>query len=264
MKRVTMLLLISVLALGLTLSGCNAVNDMFGKLFGKGQTPNAPQGGPGVPLGPGAPTGPTMPGGSITESGYLSGPGASYTFTINAGSVSYLEVPFTYPKGSVKFWVKVVGQDGNTVLGDFDLDNGEIIQLSGGGTFYLTVYSRTGAGNWSATYSLAGGSGTTTNPGSGGGGNCNTSGNAANGYLTGPGDSCSFTINAGSKTYVEVPFTYPKGSVDFWVEVVGQDGYTVLGDFDLDNGEVIQLSGGGTFYVTVYSKMGAGNWSATY
>ncbi len=87
-----------------------------------------------------------------TESGYLSGPGASYTFTVNAGSVTYLEVTFSYPKGSVDFWVKVVGQDGRTVLGNFDLDNGEIIQLQGGGTFYLTVYSNRGAGYWSAAW----------------------------------------------------------------------------------------------------------------
>jgi hypothetical protein len=109
---------------------------------------------PQVPAGPAPvvpPTGPVAPG-SHYEGGYLAGPGASYTFTVNAGTVTYLEVPFTYPKGSVDFWVKVVGQDGYTVLGDFDLDNGEIIQLSGGGTFYVTVYSKMGAGNWSATY----------------------------------------------------------------------------------------------------------------
>jgi hypothetical protein len=107
-----------------------------------------------VPVGPAPvvpPTGPVAPG-SHYEGGYLAGPGASYTFTVNAGSITYLEVPFTYPVGSVDFWVKVVGQDGYTVLGDFDLDNGEIIQLSGGGTFYVTVYSKMGAGNWSATY----------------------------------------------------------------------------------------------------------------
>jgi len=108
---------------------------------------------PEVPVGPQgpAPPGPVAPG-SHYESGYLAGPGASYTFTINAGDITYLEVPFTYPVGSVDFWVKVVGQDGYTVLGDFDLDNGEIIQLSGGGTFYVTIYSKMGAGNWSATY----------------------------------------------------------------------------------------------------------------
>ncbi len=63
---------------------------------------------------------------------------------------------------------------------------------------------------------------------------------------------------------VEVPFTYPKGQAKFWVEVIGQDGYTVLGDFDLDNGEVIQLSGGGTFNLSIYSKSGAGNWSCSW
>ena len=57
-----------------------------------------------------------------------------------------------YPKGQASFWVRVVGQDGSTVLGDFDLDKGEVVQLMGGGTFYLTVYSKTGAGNWSAKY----------------------------------------------------------------------------------------------------------------
>jgi len=109
---------------------------------------------PEVPVGPAPvqpPMGPVAPG-SHYEGGYLAGPGASYTFTVNAGSVTYLEVPFTYPAGSVDFWVKVVGQDGYTVLGDFDLDAGEVIQLSGGGTFYVTVYSKMGAGNWSATY----------------------------------------------------------------------------------------------------------------
>ena len=63
-----------------------------------------------------------------------------------------MEVPFTYPVGSVDFWVKVVGQDGSTILGNFDLDRGKIIQLSGGGTFYMRVYSRSGSGNWSCTW----------------------------------------------------------------------------------------------------------------
>ena len=258
MKKFSFLMLVVVLMFGLTFSGCNSVNDMFNKLFGKGQAPVVVPQQPGGTAPQGGPTGPTAPGGATSESGYLNGPGSSYTFTINAGSVNYLEVPFTYPKGQVKFWVKVVGEDGSTVLGDFDLDNGEIIQLSGGGTFYLTVYSKMGAGNWTATYTLTSG-GTTTGPK-----NCNVMGNSASGYLTGPNDSCKFTINAGSNNYVEVPFTYPKGSAKFWVEVIGQDGYTVLGDFDLDNGEVIQLSGGGTFYLSIYSKNGSGNWSCSW
>jgi len=194
---------------------------------------------------------------AATESGYLSGPGASYTFTVNAGNVNYVEVTFSWPKGAADFWVKVVGQDGRTVLGNFDLDNGEIIQLSGGGTFYLTVYSNRGAGYWSAGYALSGGGA----PGPSG--SCNVYSNSASGYLVGPGDSCNWSIYAYSN-YVEVPFSYPKGSADFWVKVIGQDGYTVLGNFDLDNGEIIQLSGGGTFYLTIYSNRGAGNWSCSW
>jgi predicted secreted protein len=195
---------------------------------------------------------------AATESGYLSGAGASYTFTVNAGSVNYVEVTFSWPKGSADFWVKVIGQDGRTVLGNFDLDNGEIIQLSGGGTFYLTVYSNRGAGYWSASYPLSGGGGPGPSSGS-----CNIYANSANGYLVGPGDSCNWSIYANSN-YVEVPFNYPKGSADFWVKVIGQDGRTVLGNFDLDNGSVIQLSGGGTFYLTIYSNRGTGNWSCSW
>ncbi len=141
MKKLFTAILLAAVVFALILPGC-----------GK-QEPQAPTG-PAVPQGPaplGPQTGPTTPG-THSESGYLAGPGASYTFTVNAGSNTYVEVPFVYPKGSVKFWVKVVGQDGSTVLGDFDLDNGEIIQLSGGGTFYVTIYSKMGAGNWSASY----------------------------------------------------------------------------------------------------------------
>ena len=195
---------------------------------------------------------------AATESGYLSGPGASYTFTVNAGNVNSVDVTFSYPMGSVDFWIKVVGQDGYTILGNFDLDNGEIINLSGGGTFYLTIYSNYGAGYWSADYYLAGGTGPAPT-----GSGCNVGSNSAWGYLSGPGDDCTWSIYAYSN-YLEVPFTYPKGSVDFWVEVVGQDGYTILGNFDLDNGEIITLSGGGTFYLTIYSNYGSGKWNASW
>jgi uncharacterized protein involved in tellurium resistance len=194
---------------------------------------------------------------AATESGYLYGPGAAYSFTVNAGNVKNLDVTFNWPRGSTDFWVKVVGQDGRTVLGNFDLDNGEIINLSGGGIFYLTIYSNRGAGNWSATYALSGGGG----PGPAG--SCNVDSRSASGHLVGPGDSCNWSIYANSN-YLEVPFNYPKGSADFWVDVVGQDGRTLLGKFDLDNGAIIQLSGGGMFYLTIYSNRGAGNWSCTW
>ncbi len=140
MKKLLTAILIGAVAFALILPGCGQ------------QQPQAPVAPPAGPQGPVAPPGGSTAPGSHYEGGYLAGPGASYTFTVNAGSITYLEVPFTYPVGSVDFWVKVVGQDGYTVLGDFDLDNGDIIQLSGGGTFYVTIYSKMGAGNWSATY----------------------------------------------------------------------------------------------------------------
>lgn len=128
MKKFSILILISVLVFSLTFTGCDLINKMFG-------------GKPGVPK-------------VVTESGYLNGPGSSYMFQVKAGKVDYVEVTFTYPRGSVDFWVTVVGENGET-LGNFDLDNGEIITLSGGGNFWLTIYSIYGAGDWSATYTLA-------------------------------------------------------------------------------------------------------------
>lgn len=254
MRKLSIVLFSIFLIFSFTFAGCDFITDMIGG--GGGDQPPAPA--PPAPAPAPAPTPAPAPstGGSFTESGYLNGPGDSYNFTVDAGTQSQVDVVFDYPYGSVDFWVKVVGEDGYTVLGDFDLDNGEIIQLLGGGTFYLTIYSRMGAGYWSGTYELAGG-------GMGMGGNCNSSGNSAWGYLNGPGDYCDWSIYA-QTDYIEVVFDYPVGSVDFWVEVVGEDGYTVLGDFDLDNGEIIQLMGGGMFYLTVYSNYGAGNWSAAW
>ena len=84
------------------------------------------------------------------DEGRLSGAGANYTFAVNAGTEQMVEVTFTYPVGSADFWVKVIGEDGKTVLGDYDLDEGRYVHLGGGGTFYLTVYSRAGAGDWRA------------------------------------------------------------------------------------------------------------------
>lgn len=84
------------------------------------------------------------------------------------------------------------------------------------------------------------------------------------GSLRAPGDTHSFSIDTGIDELVELSFSYPEGAVDFWVKVVGEDRTTVLGDFDLDNGTIIQLIGGGVFYVSVYSRAGTGSWSVEY
>jgi hypothetical protein len=86
---------------------------------------------------------------AVTDSGYLTAPGASSTFAVNAGGVTDTEVPFAHPKGRVDFRVKVVEQDGRE-LGDFDFNNGNTVKLSGGDTFPLTISSRSRAGNWSS------------------------------------------------------------------------------------------------------------------
>jgi len=80
----------------------------------------------------------------------LSGTGDKYTFDIYARH-DQVDVVFEWPQGDVDFWVKVYGEDGE-VLGDFDLDNGETIQLFHGGKFTLEIYSREGGGTWRATY----------------------------------------------------------------------------------------------------------------
>ncbi len=82
------------------------------------------------------------------------------------------------------------------------------------------------------------------------------------GTLSGRGDADSFEVNA-EYDRVDVVFVWPEGQTDFWVKVYGQEG-DVLGDFDLDEGEIIQLLNGGKFTVEIYSKDGGGSWSATY
>jgi hypothetical protein len=83
-------------------------------------------------------------------SGALGGKGDKEAFEIDARH-DEVEVVFEWPEGDVDFWVKVYGKDGGE-LGDFDLDNGDIIQLFGGGRFTLEIYSREGRGAWRATY----------------------------------------------------------------------------------------------------------------
>lgn len=87
--------------------------------------------------------------GSHSQSGYLSGVDDLDEFGLYANS-DYIEVTFVYPSGA-DFWVTVYGMNDN-LLGDFQLSQGEVIQLSGGGVFTLVVTSEYGGGNWSCTW----------------------------------------------------------------------------------------------------------------
>ena len=333
-----------------------------------------------LPSSPSSPTegGPPRDSREVSISGRLSGPGDTHVFRVPAQS-SYTEVVFYYAKETMSLSVRVVGNDKRTVLGDFDLDKGEVVELYGEGYFYLTVYSKKGAGGFIASFNPAGspipdsyiiakgelkgnmdkrefvfeaktdgigiyfdcpsdnsdfwvkvaredskallgdfslkdekivdlkkkGKYVITIYSRGGTGSftafyfggppaetvaLGTSPPESDvpsaplppkfppfpdaaklppgtsfekGYLSDKGDFETFIVNA-KTDYVEVTFSYPKGIADFWVKVIGGDGIEVLGDFDLDQGEIIQLMGAGTFYIKVYSKSGAGNWSAVY
>jgi hypothetical protein len=88
-------------------------------------------------------------GNTTTLAGVLRGTNDSNKFDIFAES-TYIEVEFDYPSDAT-FYVKVLGKSGNE-LGEFDLTEGNIIELSGGGKFTLIVHSVGGGGKWSATY----------------------------------------------------------------------------------------------------------------
>lgn len=82
------------------------------------------------------------------------------------------------------------------------------------------------------------------------------------GFLREKGNADSFDVYA-EHDEVKVVFEWPEGEADFWVKVYGEEG-TELGDFDLDNGEIIRLLNGGKFTLEVYSREGGGPWVATY
>jgi hypothetical protein len=103
---------------------------------------------PATPAGEGNVT-KTTAGDEITYKGALRGVNDSNKFDIFAQS-EHIEVEFDWPSDA-SFHVKVLGMAGDE-LGDFDLSQGEIIELTGGGKFTLIVYSRSGDGAWSATY----------------------------------------------------------------------------------------------------------------
>jgi len=91
----------------------------------------------------------TVVGDTVTHAGKLRGTNDSNKFDLFLDS-DYVEVEFDVPSGSA-FYVKVLGKSGNE-LGEFDLADSDVIELSGGGKFTLIVHSQGGGGAWSATY----------------------------------------------------------------------------------------------------------------
>jgi hypothetical protein len=79
------------------------------------------------------------------------------------------------------------------------------------------------------------------------------------GYIPDALTEDSFTVycSEDSETF---EFTWPRYT-DFWVRVLGQTG-KLLGDFQLSEGEQIELTGGGRFTLVIYSQEGSGQWTA--
>ena len=88
-------------------------------------------------------------GGMETQTGYISGPGTEQEFGLYANK-DPLELTFSWDAGMDPY-CQVLGMSRNP-LGTFRLADGEVIELTGGGQFYIIVGSYSGSGNWTCTY----------------------------------------------------------------------------------------------------------------
>jgi hypothetical protein len=162
---------------------------------------------------------------------------------------------FRIPDGEY-FWCKTYSPDGEE-LEDTDLSDHTSITLlnARGKKVTFIVYEIAGNGKWEAWR----GSKTDANDEvSFGGGTSGDGELVASGSLP-SGESSSFEYEA-SNDNESVVFTWPDGA-NFWVKVYSSSG-KVLGDYDLDDGNTITLTGGGKFKLKIYSKDGSGAWTA--
>jgi len=81
------------------------------------------------------------------------------------------------------------------------------------------------------------------------------------GYVNDNTDEDEFALLADSGN-LDVVFDWPEGA-DFWVTVYGRD-HNELAEFDLSEGDTINLTGGGLFYLEVFANDGFGEWSAEW
>ncbi len=84
---------------------------------------------------------------------------------------------------------------------------------------------------------------------------------SVSGYIADNTDEDEFALLADSSD-IDVVFDWPAGA-SFWVTVYGRD-HNELAEFDLSEGDTINLTGGGLFYLEVFSKSGYGAWAADW
>lgn len=163
---------------------------------------------------------------------------------------------FRIPQGEY-FWCKTYDENDNE-LEDTDLSDHQSITLvnAAGKKVRFVVYEIAGNGQWEAW--RGNGPSAADERVVFAGGSCEPGELVASGSLP-EGESSSFEYYA-TKNEESIVFTWPSGA-DFWVKVYGSSGKQ-LGDYDLDNGDVITLTGGGKFKLKIYSKRGSGSWTA--
>lgn len=84
---------------------------------------------------------------------------------------------------------------------------------------------------------------------------------SVSGYIKDNTDEDEFAV-LGDSADIDVIFDWPAGA-EFWVIVYGRD-HNELGDFDLTEGDTVNLTGGGLFFLEVYSVSGIGAWAAEW
>jgi|WetSurMetagenome_2_1015567.scaffolds.fasta_scaffold448527_1 hypothetical protein len=166
---------------------------------------------------------------------------------------------FKIPDGEY-FWCKTNDAEG-TELEDTDLSDHKSITLKGamGDKVTFIVYEIAGNGAWSAWKGTGASSADDEVSFGGSSSDVSTDGElVASGSLP-KGESSTFAYEA-SADDENLVFTWPSGA-SFWVKVFGSSGKQ-LGDYDLNEGETINLTGGGKFTLKIYSKSGSGAWTA--
>jgi hypothetical protein len=83
--------------------------------------------------------------------GCLSGPGELSSWVIESSSWEK-EVSFQNVSDTGDIWIKVIGEEDDTVLADFSLSEYTSMALVGGGAFTIEVYSKSGAGEWELSW----------------------------------------------------------------------------------------------------------------
>jgi hypothetical protein len=84
---------------------------------------------------------------------------------------------------------------------------------------------------------------------------------SVSGYILDNTDEDEFALLADSGD-IDVIFDWPAGA-EYWVTVYGRS-HNELGDFNLNDGDTINLTGGGLFFLEVYAVSGSGAWAAEW